>query len=344
MPKAKENSFSDFFAKFKFSQPEKNVYVKLLIAVVTIVIISLLLPSYKNIDSNVDVGTIWSNEDLIAPFTFPIYKDEADLETEIKEVKDKIIPVFLEVIPSQVKLKDSIDSYFRKLESLLSIMSKQDKSGKKSDSYKNLQEELSLKLTDEQWTYFLKFFRGEIKADNSLKFPEFARQVSRGITESLKNPVINYDKTKIYSQKIAVKRSDEKIQRIETVDKYNTLNEAKTIFETTVSASIKDENLKTIAGIISDNFVKEELFYDKELTDLEIQNRIDQIPKTIGIVRENERIISKHDPITKLTKLKLDSFKKIRLERLGVQDYFAQALGRILTVIVLILIFAFYLY
>ncbi len=344
MPKAKENTLSDFFKKLKVSQPEKNVYVKLFIAVLTIVIISLLLPSYKNIDSNIEVGTIWSSEDLIAPFTFPIYKDEADLETEKKEVRDKVIPVFLEVIPSQVKLKDTLESYFRKLEYLLSLNVKQDKTGKKADVLKNLKDELNLRFTEEQLSYLTKFYKGDLKIDNNAKYSDFTRQITRGISESMKMPIINYDKSKIVSQKISVKRSDEKVQRIESVDKYSTLNEAKTKFDASVSAVIKDDNLRIIAGIISDNFIKEELFYDKELTDLEIQNRIDQIPKTIGIVRENERIISKHDPITKMTKLKLDSFKKIRLERLGVQDYFAQALGKILTVIVLVVIFAFYLF
>lgn len=344
MPKAKENSFSDYIKKLKVSQPEKNVYVKLLIAVITIVIISLLLPSYKNIDSNIEVGTIWSSEDLIAPFTFPIYKDEADLETERREVHDRVIPVFLEVIPPQVKMKDSLESYFRKLDNMLSQAAKQDKTGKKTDILKSLREELNLKLTDEQSVYLLRFFKGEIKTGNSLKYADFVRQIMRGVTEAMKIPIINYDKSKIVSQKISVKRSDEKVQRIESVDKYSTLNEAKTKFDGFISPVVEDENLRIIAGIISDNFIKEGLFYDKELTDLEIQNRIDQIPKTIGIVRENERIISKHDPITKLTKLKLDSFKKIRLDRLGVQDYFAQALGKILTVIVLVMIFAFYLF
>ena len=43
---------------------------------------------------------------------------------------------------------------------------------------------------------------------------------------------------------------------------------------------------------ISGSFVKVNLIYSKELTELEIQNRIEQIPKTTGIVRENERIMN----------------------------------------------------
>ena len=344
MPRAKENNFQDYFKKLKISQPEKNIYVKILIAVVTIVIISLMLPSYKNIDANIEVGTIWSSEDLIAPFSFPIYKDEADLESEKKEVYDRIIPVFIEVPDSGPRLRDTLASYFRKFNALISLMSKQDKQIKKPESYKNLKDELNLNLTDEQWSYLVRFSKGEIKPDGGIKFSDFEILVQRGIFESLRYPIINYDKAKIVSQKIAVKRNDDKTQKIEALERYSTLGESKKTFNSGVTASVKDNDLIIIAEAISDNFIKETLFYDKELTELEIRNRIEQIPKTVGIVRENERIISKHDPITKLTKLKLDSFKKIRLERLGVQDFFAQALGKILTVIMLIIILGFYLF
>lgn len=344
MPRAKENNFQDYFKKLKVSQPEKNIYVKILIAVVTIVIISLMLPSYKNIDANIEVGTIWSSEDLIAPFSFPIYKDEADLESEKKEVYDRIIPVFIEVTGSGPRLRDTLSSYFRKFNALISLMSKQDKQVKKPEGYKNLKDELNLNLTDEQWSYLVRFSKGEVKPEGGIKFSDFEILIQKGIVESLRYPIINYDKAKIVSQKIAVKRNDDKTQKIEALERYSTLGEAKKTFNSGVSSSLKDNDLMIIAEAISDNFIKETLFYDKELTELEIKNRIEQIPKTVGIVRENERIISKHDPITKLTKLKLDSFKKIRLERLGVQDFFAQALGKILTVIMLIIILGFYLF
>src|SRR5204862_83404 len=103
-------------------------------------------------------------------------------------------------------------------------------------------------------------------------------------------------------------------------DKKSILNEINIKYSNLLNDSI----LTDIAFQIAGYYIKENLIYNKELTDLEIQNRTEQIPKTIGIVRENERIVSKHDPITNLTKLKLDSFKKVRLENIGVQDYFKQ--------------------
>ncbi len=84
--------------------------------------------------------------------------------------------------------------------------------------------------------------------------------------------------------------------------------------------------------------------FNSELTNLETQNRIEQIPKTIGIVKENERIISKHDPVNRFTKMKLDSYKKIRLEKLGVRDLLLEQIGKLFTVIILIIILSLFLY
>ena len=72
--------FHNIFKGSETKEPfdfKTNVYVKISIGIITIAIVILLLPSYKSIDTEFEVGTIWSSEDLIAPFPFPIYKDES---------------------------------------------------------------------------------------------------------------------------------------------------------------------------------------------------------------------------------------------------------------------------
>jgi hypothetical protein len=189
----------------------------------------------------------------------------------------------------------------------------------------------------------IKFYKGELKEEN-LNYSGYIDLIKKNISDLSKTPIINYKRSDIFSNKIAIKRFDDKLQRIESLDKVNTISEVLLKFDTKVGESIKDNILKIIASEISRIFLKENLLYDKELTDLDIQNRIEQIPKTIGIVKENERIISKHDPITEMTKQKLDSYKKVRLERIGVQDYFVQLIGKILAVLILIIILGFYLF
>jgi len=336
----KSGQYVNIWSRFNIKDPITNINVKVTLAVATVIIVSLFLPSYKSIDTNFEVGTIWSNEDLIAPFTFPIYKNDDILEKEKKEVTNNVIPVFIESSVNNGVLKDSLKSYINLLSDYLNENSKSEKNTSKLYDFKV---RLGLVISDDQWSYLLKYYKSEFK-DENLNYSSYTELIKKNITDLSKTPVINYKRSDIVSNKIAIKRSDDKLQRIESLDKVNTVNEVLLKFDTKISQSVKDNNLKLIASEIARVFLKENLIYDKELTDLDIQNRIEQIPKTIGIVKENERIISKHDPITEMTKQKLDSYKKVRLERIGVQDYFVQIIGKILAVLILIIILGFYLF
>lgn len=331
---------ANIWGKLNIAEPITNINVKVTLAVVTVLIISLFLPSYKSIDTNFEVGTIWSNEDLIATFTFPIYKNDDVLEKEKKEVINNVIPVFLEADINNGEKKDSLKSYLFILNEYLRENSKSEKNTAKVSDYKA---RLGLSISDEQWSYLLKYYKGDLK-ENTISFSVYLELVRKSIEELIKTQIINYKRSDILSNKIAVKKADDKLQRIESIDKVSTVSEVLLKFDMKIGTSIKDNNLKIIASEIARIFIKENLIYDKEQTDLEIQNRVDQIPKTIGIVKENERIISKHDPITEMTKQKLDSYKKVRFERIGVQDYFSQIIGKVLAVIVLIIILGFYLF
>ena len=56
------------------------------------------------------------------------------------------------------------------------------------------------------------------------------------------------------------------------------------------------------------------LFIVTELTEEETQQTENNISRYTGIVNENERIIAKHDRITKEIKLKIESYKEAKGE------------------------------
>ncbi len=331
----------NLWKKLGIINPLSDFSIKITLIVVTIVIISLFLPSYRTIDSDHEVGTIWSNEDLIATFTFPIYKNDEVLEQEKKDVSNNVIPVFIDTVSGYGAKKDSIKSYLNTLTNYLKEKAKTDR----ADQEYLLQKKalLNINVADEQWNQLIKFYKGEIK-DGTKDYLEYINTLQKIITDLAKNPIINFKREDLQSNKLSIKKPDSKLQKIESSDKVMTVSEVNQAFDKKALQLIIDNNLRLIAIEIARNLLKENLFFDEELTNLEIHNRIEQIPKTIGIVKENERIISKHEPITVLSKQKLDSYKKVRLERIGVQDYFAQFIGKILSVIILIVILGFYLF
>jgi putative nucleotidyltransferase with HDIG domain len=337
--------YNNVFPKYEKFEFKNNAYIKIAISVITLAVLIIFLPSYKDIDISSEIGTIWSSEDLIAPFTFPIYKNEQDYAAEKKEVEKNSDLVFVESVEFE-NLNDTLGKYFNILDKLFfeSVnLEKKNAGGIQTPALNQYKEELKLDLTPAEWDRFFKFYKGELK-EIPLSYPEFKNIIIRSLSKQSSLKIINQSKSKITSKNITIKKQEQKLQEI--IDTYKILDRSEAVnkIRETLTPLIRDNELLGISISISNNFIKENLIFDKNLTDLEIQNRIDQIPKTIGIVKENERIISKHDPIDKNTKIKLDSYKKIRFEKEGVQDYFIQYLGKALIVSILFIMLSMFLY
>jgi len=305
-----------------------------------------MLPSYKNIDTEYEVGTIWSKEDLIAPFSFPIYKDDADYLKEKQEARQGVNPVFDEVPSANISSADNVSNLFQNLSKMFKEASELEKNNQGGLKSPRIEKDLAgynsiLSPEDITWLYLL------YKSDNqnvSFTYSEFMNIIQKALRENSDKYIINVRKDSLRSPKITIKKENVKVQLSEDLSKVSDKNEVTNIIGERVKFDVKDSNYTEISKKIASAFLKENLVFNKELTELEIQNRIEKIPNTIGIVKGNERIVSKHDPINRNTKLKLDSYKRIRLEKLGVEDYFIQYIGKILTVLILVLLLGFFLY
>jgi putative nucleotidyltransferase with HDIG domain len=318
---------------------------KLALGILTVIIISLMLPSYKNIDTEYEVGTIWSKEDLIAPFSFPIYKDDADYEREKLEARQSVNPVFDEQNKNSVT-SDSLSLFFRSLSNVFrdaSELEKNNQGGLKSSRLEKPLGELGTVISPEDITWLYLLYKKE-NANTPVTYEQFRNAVETAAQENYYNNVINISKDSLKSPKISIKKENVKVQLSE--DKTNVIdkNDLMNMMAERLRSAVKDSGYITIAKKILNAFVRENLIYNRELTELEIRNKIEKIPNTIGIVKGNERIVSKHDPINRNTKLKLDSYKRVRLEKLGVEDYFVQYVGKVLTVLILAILTGFFLY
>jgi hypothetical protein len=73
---------------------EKSIIAKVALFFGLVLVITLLAPSQNQLTVHYEVGTIWTHEDVIAPFSFPIYKDEAEYQREVKQAVSNVKPVF----------------------------------------------------------------------------------------------------------------------------------------------------------------------------------------------------------------------------------------------------------
>ncbi len=331
---------------FRNTEFRKSRLFKLLIASVTVFALYLMLPSYKSIETNNEVGAIWSSEDLIAPFSFPVYKDENEYELEVKDVRKNIALVF-DRVPERIKIKDSLDVFEFKLRNILTAAENLEKNKQgyiNSESLDSVKTGLGIQFTFPEWESVYRLFKNENIEVNKFSFDDFLEKIKNEVTYLNSKDIIDFDKEKILSRKISIKTSNERLQNVISTEDISDRKDIVNQLNSGFLRSVSDSLLKNTGMKISEHFIYDNLKYNSELTNLEIENRIEQIPRTIGIVRENERIISKHDPINRFTKMKLDSYKKVRLERIGVQDMFLQQLGKLFSVIILVIVLALFLY
>ena len=319
--------------------------IKFLIGIVTFFLLFWMLPEYENIESRYEVGTVWSAEDLIAPFSFPIYKDELEYELEKQDVMKNLTPVF-DRIDQSTSPGDSVDAFRESVLKVLSTASELEKSNNgfvNSEALDSIKANVSVKFSYPEWETLHALFKESQDASNVL-LEEFFRKLQNSIEELSRQNIIDLSKETLVSKRISVKESGNKLQQVVETD--NVLDSRQALNKLTGAGSPfgTDSSMNSIYLKSLQSMLRPNLIYNSELSDLEKQNRIDQIPKTIGIVRENERIISKHDPVNRLTKMKLDSYKRVRLEKIGVQDILLQQVGKILTVFVLLLVLGVFLY
>lgn len=314
--------------------------VKIAIGLITLILISLMLPSYKSIETEYEVGTVWSNEDLIAPFSFPIYRDDKEYDAEKNEIAKNLAPVYNK-INNQANTQTALDSLFSKVEGILNAaknLQANNDGDILSPALQEMKSGLTVDISNEEWKNLYSLFQ------DPGTYQSYKNSIINVLNELSNRDIIETDKTKITSGRISIETPDERTQDIKDLNGIYDEKEIRNIVRQRVKGITPNEELALIGEEIAKVYLQPNLVFNKDLTDIELNNRIERIPKTIGIVRENERIISKHDPITRQTKLKLDSYKKIRLERIGVQDYFRQYIGKFFTVLILLIIYSLFLY
>ncbi|MBI5807113.1 MAG: HDIG domain-containing protein [Ignavibacteriales bacterium] len=295
--------------------------IKILIVLFTALLISLLAPKGESIESDVKVGTIWIQNDLIASKTFEIMKDPAQYEKEKKIAEQKVLPVFLRNISLEKMMIDSITNYNKYL--LEQIF---------SNSIKN-----KTFLSDNSFQTFLKY---RTKKNNLINLLETSKKIlmelyQKGISDfesdDLKKDSIqlrnkNIEQTILFSSLIAKDKVDEYL-----------------LYK--IKASIQgNEEINSAVFEYLKNFTKPNVVFSLGLTEDAKSLAKQKVTRNIGIVNENERIIAKHDRITPETKLKIDSYRIAKGEERSFILQFLQAVGVYLHILLLILPLSIYIY
>ncbi len=320
--------------KKKESKFKSSLKIKVLIGLVSVVLIALMFPKGESIESEVSVGSIWVHNDLIAPFSFPVLKDPDVYKAELKAAAKSVLPVFVRRDDEKKISLDSLKSYdaflLRMIDSVLAV-----------DTLKDFNPTFLTTSSFNAFKELRKQERGMILSSRT-NFKRIFYIIRNLISDEYRNGIINKDTLENNRDSISIRIGH--IDKIVRLSSLLSVEDAKDQMSEEISAMNFNTDLKQAMIEYASHFIFPNIIYSPKLTKEEVNQAESNVSKYSGIVNENERIIAKHDRITKEDKLKIDSYKLAKGEQVGGEGNLLQFLGKLLHISFLITLLTIYLF
>ncbi len=316
--------------KLNFKTSER---VRFTIVLISVLLIVLMFPKGESIESEVNIGSIWIHDDLIASFTFPILKDPIVYKSELKDAEASVYPVYVNVNQNG----SDIDSIIKYNSFLLKVID--------SSIVETGRQEVNPTFLSAQSFTVLKNLR--LQEKNLISASGFSLSkffsLSKNILNNIySNKIVNIPANIKHRDSIAVRMGN--IEEIEPLKKFQTKEEAKSNTNELIKSFNYPGNIESALIEYVDHFIFPTLIYSKQLTDELIQQAKNNVSNSSGIVNENERIVGKHDRITKEIKLKIDSYKAAKGEKIGTVELYLQLVGKFLHISFLLSLLIIYVF
>ena len=310
---------------------KSGIKLKFLIGLSAIILIVFMFPKGESIESEVTVGSIWIHDDLIAPFSFPVLKDQKTYQNELKVATTSVYPVYLKQPETVEAIIDTIKHYdsflLRIIDSTLSTR-----------GIENLNPTF---LSTPSYNIFQNLRKQERNMLQRRNLKDIFSNLNNILTGVYKSGIINQIPAE-GKDSIAVRTGN--VDRIEPVNKFLDLKSAEDVVKNEISQLNYSPDLTSALTEYILHFVNPNIIYNQQATQEEIDQAKNNVSRYVGIVNENERIIAKHDRITKDAKLKIDSFKEAKGEKIGVSGFWLQFVGKFLHISLLISLLTIYLF
>lgn len=331
----------------------KDLALKILMFLLVPFIIVILFPSPHAFEYKYEVGSVWLYEDVVAPFSFPIYKDEKQYQEEIADVYSKVYFIFdvdTQAYKNQVK---EFQEFLTNLKSYLGLrrdyLAKANR-GINSELLRRDSVEIErlkgllLRIISEDEI-------SKIQTLNKVGYFDLNRLKILGETylATIYQPigVISIPRSKLNRNEIVLRKG--KFEEVYSQGKFYDLSECYSVAMDFAKKGFGEfEEIDTTGfGIVAKilySFAKPNLIFNEKETNEFIEREKSKVLKTVGIVRENEKIISRHEIITPEIYLKLESLKKAQKERGIGTGRVIRDFGRFIFVGSIFAIFWIYLY
>ncbi|ACF14506.1 metal dependent phosphohydrolase [Chloroherpeton thalassium ATCC 35110] len=324
-----------------------NKYIRFGIFIAYMAIVATLFPRNKISTYNYDIGSPWLQSDVVAPFTFPIYKDLKEYELQKEVARQSVLPVF-----RRSHKEFSPDHFQRYLDSLTAtIAAKLNSQYLSQDSLVNLRREPFLKdLSAKEFQLLLGNYKQSLTdKEKSSLLQKYRRVIPLEISILLSDGILDETKPSINSSKFVIRSENDREETVHQASSVRDYDEAVLAFKELTAKRLgrnlsQNSDTVSLALKLAKPFLTPNILFDGKETQLAKKRAESAVPIADGIVRENEKIISRGERMTPLTKRMLDSFLRAKAEREADTGEIRIYIGKFLTVIIISSLFSFFIY
>jgi putative nucleotidyltransferase with HDIG domain len=310
----------------------RSLFYKIALAFATVVLIAMMFPKGESIESEVSEGTVWLNDDLIAEISFPIIKSEEIYQSELRAAENKVYPVFISNSGMITKSIDSVRNYSNFLIEVLDYSANND----------------SIQIINSTFlsTSAFKIFQSiRLKERNLIKSGVYnLRNLFSAsgfvLNKVYKKGVLNINDGEETKDSIAIRVGN--VDEIAPVVKFLFINQALEKIAREIKRFNYPDELEEALTEYTVHFLFPDLVYNEELTNEEIEQKTNNVSRYSGIVNENERIIAKHERISKEIKLKIDSYKEAKGDTVAKEGLLLQFIGKFIHISLLLSLLTVY--
>jgi cyclic-di-AMP phosphodiesterase PgpH len=271
----------------------QKIFFLFIAASVIIAFVHFLVTPYKaeQFDPGIKLGQI-AEKDIIAPFEFKIFKNPDELKTEQDALAAKEQPVYM--VSENLKFNaqknlDFINNHF------INIVDKD------AENIGSLLRRNGMPLTEASVKYLL-------KPDNRIRvYNHLTEELSKIFDIGIYKENYPYSKLRFFKAG--------RILEYPLSNRYS-LTEA----NRKLISGLTDKKFKKVIEDLAKILLLTNIVEDKEATNIAKQRVKEQIPKVIGKVLKNEKIISKNQKVTSNDILKLASLKLAQNEQSESKD------------------------
>jgi putative nucleotidyltransferase with HDIG domain len=308
-----------------------------------VLVLGLLFPRGESVELEYKIGAVWAKKDLIAPFSFPILRDEREYQRDVDAARRTVYDVFERDTLAAERQPARVEEFFRRLREARALRDRLRRSVRTraptlaadSARFARAATGLEIPFTDREWDVL-----GGI--ENSGKWEAVATAVA-GLTGTyLHTGILDRPKSSLVRGAVAVRLGTS--EEIVPVGKLVDQGDLVALLEDQVrTATRMSGDPVGLAYKITIVFLTPNVRYSDTATRQAVAAAVDAVPRTAGFVQENERVVSKHDRITQEVKLKLDSLRRAKADRGSTADMPFQLVGTFLHVTLVLVLYAIYL-